>query len=99
MRQNPNIYNYKFATLTDKQIAITQHLALGKTAKEIAKHMLISYRTVESHVNEIKNKLAYSNRSELISILIQVGLVDISSKKFQSYLCQRIEAQTGEALC
>jgi DNA-binding CsgD family transcriptional regulator len=49
---------------------ILRLLVRGKTAKEIAKILFISHRTVENYLYNIKHKLNVSTKSELIDLCI-----------------------------
>jgi DNA-binding CsgD family transcriptional regulator len=55
--------------LTRMEFICLNLLSHGQSIKEIASEINISPRTVESHLNAIKNKTGYSCRSKLISIL------------------------------
>jgi two-component system, OmpR family, aerobic respiration control sensor histidine kinase ArcB len=48
-----------------------KYIKSGYTAKEIARQMSISYRTVQNHVENIKAKLGCQNQSQLITLLHQ----------------------------
>ncbi len=56
--------------LSKQQQLIFKYILNGLTAKEIAKKMDLSFRTVEFHTNTIKNIFGASTKSELISIAI-----------------------------
>lgn len=56
----PNIY------LTNRERECAQYLKEGLTCKEISRCMSISYRTVEKHVEKLKEKLSCANKSRLI---------------------------------
>ena len=60
--------------LTEKQIDCVILLIEGKSAKEIAKILDLSFRTVEGHLHKIKEKLNCNNKSELIKKLLDLGL-------------------------
>ena len=53
--------------LTSGQLTILNHLAEGKTNKEIAEELAVSARTVEVHVNALSQKAAVSSRLELVA--------------------------------
>lgn len=55
------------AHFTKREIDCLFYLVKGMTTKEIAKTLIISPRTVEHHLNNIKGKLNCSSRSSLIS--------------------------------
>jgi DNA-binding CsgD family transcriptional regulator len=52
--------------LSKREAECIYNLSQGKTAKEIAKVLNLSFRTVEFYINNIKNKWGCSTRSELI---------------------------------
>jgi len=58
------------ATLTAREREIASLLAAGRTAREIADQLVISERTVETHVASVYRKLGVSNRRELSSLLV-----------------------------
>lgn len=60
------------AYLSKRQIDCARLLLSGKTSKEIALSLNISYRTVESYINTIKIKLNCRNKTELILKLAEV---------------------------
>ncbi|MFZ9035663.1 MAG: response regulator transcription factor [Francisellaceae bacterium] len=60
--------------LSRREIDIARILLLGASAKEIGLRLHISYRTVESHINNLKQKLHCKRRSELIQCLYMLGI-------------------------
>jgi DNA-binding NarL/FixJ family response regulator len=52
-------------SLTDREREVLRLIARGYAYKEIASELLISVRTVESHVSSVLRKLQLSNRREL----------------------------------
>lgn len=55
----------KVLPLTKQQLNCLSYFVYGKTAKEIAKILHLSPRTIESHLNDVKNKLQCASKSEL----------------------------------
>jgi DNA-binding CsgD family transcriptional regulator len=55
--------------LTKQQMICAAYLMHSYTAKQIAKIMNLSYRTVENHIETIKQKFSCQDRSELINQL------------------------------
>lgn len=49
---------YRGKELSDKQVIILEHLAIGATNKEISENMQISRRTVETHIVRIRKLLS-----------------------------------------
>ena len=62
--------------LTNKEIEIIKLLAQGKTTKDIAKEIFISYHTVNTHRKNILAKLNINNTSELVMYAVKKGIVD-----------------------
>lgn len=50
-------------------------LVKGYTAKEVAKELYISNRTVETHINNVKGKLGVLSKSQLIQCLLKSNLL------------------------
>lgn len=61
----------RLATLTDREREIMMLTVQGRTSKEIARELSISYRTVESHRAHILRKTGAANLIELARIASQ----------------------------
>lgn len=57
--------------LSSREIEIVQQLMRGKTAKNIADICFISRRTVEQHIQNIKNKFGVTTKAELIEKVLE----------------------------
>jgi DNA-binding CsgD family transcriptional regulator len=57
------------ALLSEREQDVLRLLLMGKTAKEMATDLMISPRTIEHHIENIKNKTGASTKSELIAML------------------------------
>jgi len=67
--------------LTKKQAECAAYLAAGITAKKTAKALGISFRTVESYINNIKEKIfqitnTKPTKEELIKFIKESGIHD-----------------------
>jgi DNA-binding CsgD family transcriptional regulator/tetratricopeptide (TPR) repeat protein len=60
-------------TLTAREREIANQIVAGKTNREVAEALVISERTVETHVASIYGKLGVSNRKDLIALLKPSG--------------------------
>jgi len=64
-------------SLTAREREMLQLMAEGMTAKEIASHLYVSVKTVETHRRNIAQKLNISRSAELIKYAIREGLVSL----------------------
>jgi DNA-binding NarL/FixJ family response regulator len=60
----------RYVMLTQREVECLKKLSLGYSAKEIAKLLALSYRTVEDYLHNAKDKLGCSKRSEIIAIML-----------------------------
>ena len=63
------------STLSDRELEVLQHLARGRTNKEIANHLFVSQATVKTHVENILRKLGANDRAEAVAEGFRRGLV------------------------
>ncbi len=66
-----------FGKLTSRQREVLQLLAEGKSAKEVAKILHISTRTVEFHKYHIMEELGIKTSAELVQFAIKHGIISI----------------------
>ncbi len=60
-------------TLTPREREIATRIVAGKTNREVAEDLVISERTVETHVASIYGKLGVANRKALVALLKPSG--------------------------
>lgn len=65
--------------LTPREREILELLARGYANKTIARELLISERTVKFHVTSLMRKLDAGNRTEVVTLAAQQGLVQLAS--------------------
>ena len=63
--------------ITDREREVLVLIGEGLMNKEIAEELSISVKTVESHRENIMNKLNLHSRTELVKFAIRKGLIDI----------------------
>jgi two-component system, NarL family, response regulator LiaR len=63
--------------LTDREVEILQQMAMGKTNQEIADELVLSERTVRTHVTNILAKLGLSNRTQAVLYALRQGIAHI----------------------
>lgn len=62
--------------LTERELEILRLAAKGLTARQIGEHYVISYRTVQNHIQSTLRKLQLRNKVELTRWAIDRGLSD-----------------------
>ncbi len=60
--------------LTQREVEVLQLICGGKTDREIAKELFISFRTVGNHVRSILKKTTAANRTEAATYAVRNGL-------------------------
>lgn len=66
-----------FSQLTDREREVLQLMAEGKTTKEVAAHLNVSIKTVETHRTNIMTKLDIHTIAELTKYAIREGLTTL----------------------
>ena len=66
-----------FTTLTDREREVLQLLAEGKSTKQIASDLFVSVKTIETHRQNIMNKLKLYNIPDLVKYAIREGITHI----------------------
>jgi len=75
-RQNPDKGQYPDG-LTSREMQMLVLVAKGMIAKEIARTLAISEKTVRNHISSIYRKLDIYDRSQVVIYAMKKGLVDI----------------------
>ena len=68
-------YDQLTAQITQRELEILQHIALGLTSQDIANKLFISKNTVETHRKNMLSKLNVNNTAALLKIAYKKGLV------------------------
>jgi NarL family two-component system response regulator LiaR len=61
--------------LTGREREVAMLIGQGKSNSEIATELVLSKRTVETHVSHILSKLGLSNRAQIMRWAIDHGLI------------------------
>lgn len=64
--------------LTARELEVLGLLAIGHTNQEIARHLVLSARTVESHRTHIQEKTGCTTRAAMVRYAVHHGLVDLA---------------------
>jgi DNA-binding CsgD family transcriptional regulator len=65
----------EFGGLTTREREVAALIGQGKSNREVAEALVISHRTVESHVGNILTKLGFTSRAQMVAWAIEKGLV------------------------
>lgn len=65
--------------LTRRERQVAQLVSAGMTNKDIAGELVISYRTVEAHVDHILNKLGFSSRTQIATWVAEMSQAEDGS--------------------
>lgn len=77
--------DFMFDRLSQREQECLFLLIRGKSSREIGEILQISRRTAETHINNIKNKLGISHKSDIIEFAIENGfLMSIPQKLLSS---------------
>ncbi len=68
------LVNNKNVILSERQFQCLSLVSIGKSSKEIAKILNLSFRTVDTHIEAVKVKFDCRRRSEVILIGIKNNL-------------------------
>lgn len=71
-------------TLTSRELQLLMLVALGYSAKEVANRCGIAFRTVETHLDTMRLKLRARNRTHMVAIAIELGLLSSSQIRQES---------------
>lgn len=64
----------EFGGLTGREREVAARIAQGESNREIAEGLVVSERTVETHVTNILNKLGFTSRGEIRKWAVEKGL-------------------------
>lgn len=76
-RQKPQ---ESYELLTEREQEVLELLAEGKTNKEIAEALIISDRTVQTHLSNIFSKMGVSSRTEAVLVAIKRGWLTLTEE-------------------
>jgi predicted ATPase/DNA-binding CsgD family transcriptional regulator len=66
----------KLDALTAREAEVAALIAQGMSNGEIAQELVVSKRTVETHIANIRSKLGFTNRAQIVRWALETGLVN-----------------------
>jgi LuxR family transcriptional regulator, transcriptional regulator of spore coat protein len=66
--------------LTVREKQVLELIAQGLSAKEVAQEIDIAPRTVERHIENIRLKLRARNRTHMVALALEIGLLTIDEE-------------------
>jgi DNA-binding NarL/FixJ family response regulator len=63
--------------LTERELEVLRHVALGSNNREIARTLFISENTVKNHIRNILEKLQLHSRMEAVMYAVREKLLDV----------------------
>lgn len=72
----------ELSTLSDRELEVLYLLARGMTAKEVARVLHRSEKTIDNHMAAIHRKLGITSRAELVRMAVERGLLGFSREQW-----------------
>ena len=66
-------------SLTPRELAVLQQMALGRTDREISKDLSLGEYTIKDHVSNIIAKMRVRNRTHAVAMAIELKIVRLKS--------------------
>ena len=70
---------HTFGGLTEREREVVTLIAQSKSNREIADALVVSERTVETHVSNVLFKLGFTSRIQIAAWVIEKGLVTLDT--------------------
>lgn len=65
----------EFMQLTERQMEVLYLMAQGKTDRQIAENLIISFYTAKEHVQNLFRILGVSNRAACVAVAVRQGIL------------------------
>ncbi len=73
--------NQEYGGLSAREREVALLIAKGKSNREIAETLVLSERTVTTHVANILSKLGFNSRAQVAAWAVQKGLLEVGGEK------------------
>jgi DNA-binding NarL/FixJ family response regulator len=74
--------------LTEREIEVLQLIAEGLPPAEVARRLVISPKTVASHVQRILTKLKVHTRAQAVAVAYEAGLIRVSTEEVEVHVAE-----------
>jgi DNA-binding NarL/FixJ family response regulator len=74
------------AELTEREIEVLQLVAEGLPPAEVARRLVISPKTVSSHVQRILTKLDVHTRAQAVAVAYEAGLIRVTANEVSAHV-------------
>ena len=74
--------------LSDREVQVLQLIAEGLPPNEVARRLVISPKTVSSHVQRILTKLDVHTRAQAVAVAYEAGLIRVSPNEVEAHLAR-----------
>ena len=71
--------------LTAREQQVLEFIAQGLSAKEVAQEIEIAPRTVERHIENVRLKIRARNRTHMVTLAMDLGLLHTEHEAIASY--------------
>src|SRR5437899_3487312 len=72
--------------LSEREIEVLQLVAEGLPPADVARQLVISPKTVSSHVQRILTKLNVHTRAQAVAVAYEAGLIRVSPNEVESHM-------------
>ena len=72
----PRRYEQDVASVTPRELEVLRMLSAGRSTRDIAAQLFISYATTRNHIQHILHKLGAHSRLQAVAIATRRGLID-----------------------
>jgi DNA-binding NarL/FixJ family response regulator len=93
--QDPSV-EASAAGLTHRELEVLTQLALGNRTRDIAAKLVISEKTVSSHLQRVLSKLGVNSRAQAVALAYRNGLIDGAGNRADGSGEERLETESLE---
>ncbi len=80
LQNNSDNLSIYVESLTERELEVLRLIAQGATNQEVAEQLVISKRTVSTHINNILSKLQLKNRAQAVLYSVQNKIINLPTE-------------------